>query len=232
MDLKSFGCSFIFGSDLSDCRDAGCGPSTVASKLTWPAILSSQLGYNYKCHARPGAGNLTISDIILNHLDDDKSAVYVIGWSWIDRFDYNNSSISTVKSDITWKNWKTLRPSLESDLSKTYYQGLHSEYRDKLTNLMYIRTVIDTLKQKNFPFIMTYMDELLFDLKYNTTPAITALQDYVEPYMTRFEGKNFLDWSRSHGYPESVGWHPLEPAHAAGADIMRLSFDKQNTNGR
>jgi hypothetical protein len=73
---------------------------------------------------------------------------------------------------------------------------------------------------------------LLFDREYNTTPAILALQDYVEPYMTRFEGKTFLDWSRSRGYPESVNWHPLEQAHAAGAELMVQTFDKQNTNGR
>ena len=111
-----------------------------------------------------------------------------------------------------------------------YYQDLHSETRDKLASLMTIRTVIDSLRERNFPFIMTYMDELLFDREYNTAPAITSLQDYVRPYMTTFEGKTFLDWSRSHGYPESANWHPLEQAHAAGAEVIQQAFDKQNTN--
>jgi hypothetical protein len=79
---------------------------------------------------------------------------------------------------------------------------------------------------------MTYMDELLFDRKYNTTSAVRDLQDYVNPYMTQFDGKTFLDWSRDHGYPESAGWHPLEQAHSEGAKLMRQAFDKQNTNGR
>jgi hypothetical protein len=230
MELKSFGCSFIFGSDLSDCCDPVPKYYPFTSNLTWPAILSSQLGYNYQCYARPGAGNLAISDIILNHLDNN--SLYVIGWTWIDRFDYNDSPINNFKSGIIWKNWKTLRPSIESDLAKTYYQGLHSEYRDKLTSLLSIKTVIDVLKQKELPFIMTYMDELLFDRTYNTTPAIVTLQDYIKPYMTTFEGKTFLAWSRSHGYPESAGWHPLEQAHAAAAEIMWRTFDKQNINGR
>ena len=78
---------------------------------------------------------------------------------------------------------------------------------------------------------MTYMDELLFDREYNTTLAIQALQDYVKPYMTQFEEKTFLNWSRSHGYPESANWHPLEQAHATGAELMIQAFDKQNTNG-
>jgi hypothetical protein len=103
---------------------------------------------------------------------------------------------------------------------------------DKLASLMTIRTVIDSLRERNFPFVMTYMDDLLFDRSCNTTPAIQILQDYVKPYMTQFEGKTFLDWSRSHDYPESANWHPLEQAHAAGAKLMVQAFDKQNTNGR
>ena len=97
---------------------------------------------------------------------------------------------------------------------------------------MIMRTVIDSLRERDFPFIMTYMDELLFDRTYNTTPTITALQDYVNPYMTRFEGKTFLNWSRDHGYPESANWHPLEQAHAAGATVIQQASDKQNTNVR
>jgi hypothetical protein len=130
------------------------------------------------------------------------------------------------------QTWNTIRPGSDSALAKTYYQELHSEIRDKLTSLMTIRTVIDSLRERNFPFIMTCMDELLFDRTYNATSTIQYLQDYVEPYMTRFEGKTFLDWSRNHGYPESASWHPLEQAHAAGAEVMRQAFDKQNTNGR
>jgi hypothetical protein len=116
-------------------------------------------------------------------------------------------------------------------LAKTYYQELHSETRDKLTSLMSIKTVIDSLQERDFPFIMTYMDELLFDRTYNTTPTITALQDYIEPCMTRFEGQTFLNWSRKHDYPESAGWHPLEQAHAVGAEVIIQTFNKQNTIG-
>jgi hypothetical protein len=97
---------------------------------------------------------------------------------------------------------------------------------------MYIKLAIDTLRQKDIPFIMTYLDELLFDREYHITPAVIDLQDCVRPYMTMFEGKTFLDWSRNHGYLESAGWHPLEQAHAEGAKVMRQAFDRQNTNVR
>jgi hypothetical protein len=77
---------------------------------------------------------------------------------------------------------------------------------------------------------MTYMDELLFDQTWHTTPAVLDLQEYVKPYMTQFEGQTFLNWSRSKGYPESARWHPLEAAHSAAADVIIQAFDKQKTN--
>jgi hypothetical protein len=204
MLVKSFGCSFVFGTDLLDQM------SSIPSKLTWPAVFSQQQGHHYRCYANGGTGNLAIADSILKEVALDVTALFIVGWTWIDRFDYIDEN----------QEWSTIRPGSLSDLAKTYYQELHSETRDKLASLMTIRTVIDSLKERDFPFIMTYMDELLFDRTYNTTTTIRALQDYVKPYMTTFEGKTFLDWSRGHGYPESANWHPLEQAHAAGAELM------------
>lgn len=223
MDLKSFGCSFIFGSDLRDCISNSTKPKESLS--TWPAHLAKQLNYNYQCYARPAAGNLQIAEKIINQSAINQDGFYVISWSWIDRFDYYNQPLHP------WQPWTTLTPGNLDHLTEVYYKTLHSEYRDKVSNLMYIKLAIDTLTQKSIPFIMTYMDKLLFDRKYNTTSAVIDLQDYVRPYMTQFEGKTFLDWSRDHGYPESVGWHPLEQAHSEGAKLMRQAFDKQNTNG-
>jgi hypothetical protein len=105
-------------------------------------------------------------------------------------------------------------------LAKTYYQGLHTEYRDKLTTLMSIRLVVDTLKQKNIPFLMTYMDDLIFDQRWHTTPAVLDLQEYIKPYVTTFDNLNFLDWSRKNDYAISEAWHPLEDAHKAAADYL------------
>ena len=76
---------------------------------------------------------------------------------------------------------------------------------------------------------MTYQDELMFDQRWNYTPAVLDLQNYIRPHMTQFEGKTFLDWSRSHGFAESPDWHPLEQAHQAAADYMITVVDKQNT---
>jgi hypothetical protein len=213
MKLVSYGCSFIFGIDMSDAEMIPNTPGTP-SKKSWPAILASQLDYEYLCRANPGCGNLLIAERILidiNRLNRQNNIV-VIGWTWIDRFDYNN--INKINS------WETIRPVEETTLAKTYYRDLHSEYRDKLTSLMTVKLVIDTLNQKQIPFIMTYIDDLLFDQQWNTSTSIQYLQDYVKPYMTTFEGKTFLDWSRTKNYPISTTLHPLEAAHRAAADYI------------
>jgi hypothetical protein len=228
MKIKSFGCSFIFGSDLADDGQELTIPTP--SNNTWPALLASRNNHNYDCFARPGSGNLQIAERVLSHQLDDQPTFFIIGWSWIDRFDYRNSSISDTPMAAKWNNWKTLMPIDNSNLAKTYYRDLHSEFQDKLCSLMYIKLVIDTLTQKKIPFLMTYMDDLLFDQQWNTTEAVIDLQNYVRPHMTQFNGLNFLEWSRQHKFAISDTWHPLEAAHRAAADYMITVFDKQKTS--
>jgi hypothetical protein len=228
MKLKSFGCSFIFGSELSD---AGRNVQVFAggSRLTWPAHVAQHLGHEYFTYSRPGAGNLQIAERVLTHLATNEHALFVIGWTYIDRFDYVNTA-----DPAKWPGmpWSTLMPSNPDDVASNYYQNLHSEIRDKLATLMSIRVVIDSLKQKNCPFIMTYIDELMFDKQWHTSPAIIDLQNYIRPHMTTFEGMNFQQWSKKNGHPISDVGHPLESAHRAAGELMIKVFDTQNTIDR
>jgi hypothetical protein len=224
MILKSFGCSFIFGSELAD--DGENRLYAIGSQLTWPALLAKHLGYNYQTHSRPGSGNLQITERILNQAVNTESALYVIGWTWIDRFDYVSETASKwptdlSKSEIGWgTGWKTIMPVDETNVAKAYYRDLHSEYQDKLNILISIRTVIDVLKSKNLPFIMTYIDDLMFNTQWHVSPAVLELQEYIRPYMTTFNNLNFLEWSKKNNYPISKSLHPLEQAHAAAANYM------------
>ena len=223
MKLKSFGCSFIFGTDLPDNPETLVRQDPVGqySRLTWPALIAKELGMEYECLARPGSGNLQIAERVLN---DSTADLVVVDWSWVDRFDY-------VKSADPWQPWGTLRPSEANEESRLYYKHLHSEYRDKLVTLLYIRTVIDTLTAKSIPFIMTYEDDLMFDQRWHTSPAVAELQNYIQPHMTTFNGQTFLNWSRSLGYPESATQHPLEQAHRSAADLILTAFDRQKIVG-
>lgn len=210
MKLKSFGCSFIYGTDLAD--DGRGFARAAPSKLTWPSLLAQKRQWEYECFAWPGAGNLQILEQVLNQLADPEPSVYVIGWTWIDRFDYTATDAA--------RPWRTIMPVDTDHTAEVYYKNIHSEYRDKLTTLLNIKTAIDTLQQRKQRFIMTAMDALAFDRRWNTSAAIAELQNYCEPYITSFEGKNFLDWSRSQGFEISPGWHPLEAAHRGAADLV------------
>lgn len=219
MKIKSFGCSFIFGSDLRDCDLDPPWPK--GSKSTWPALLAQKLNATYECHAWPGTGNLRIAESVLKQISMTDQSFFLIGWTWIDRFDYVG---------LANNQWSTILPSDVDPQSELYYKHLHSEYRDKLTNLINIRLVIEQLQSAQIPFLMTYLDKLLFDQRWHVNPAIIKLQNEIKPYMTLFNGQTFLEWSRSHGYAESQLWHPLEEAHEAAADYMFKVFDKQKTN--
>jgi len=205
MKLKSFGCSFVYGSELS------------SPLLSWPALLSQDIGRDYQCLAVPGCGNLQIMESVLLHASHTDFCV--INWTWIDRFDFVNAAD---------ESWHTVRPALDHEHADYYYRHLHGQYRDMLTNLVYIHTAMDFLGAQKIPYIMTYMDSLLFATvqpEWHAPNAVTYLQQRVKSHLQDFDGQNFLDWSRRQAFAVSPSWHPLEEAHAAAAKLMLPAID-------
>lgn len=217
MNLKSFGCSFIFGSELSD--DGSHLNYNQYSHMSWPALLAKHIGYEYECYARPGTGNLCILESILSQVEADKNDLYVIGWTWIDRFDYTTNQAARPK-------WDTILPGDTTKQAEFYYKHFYSQFTDKLKTLCYIKLAVDTLKQKNVRFIMTYMDDLIFETRWHSTPAVFNMQDYIRPYMSTFQGKNFIEWSQDQNFPISKSLHPLELAHQVAADLAHCNLDQ------
>ena len=216
MKVKSFGCSFIFGNELKD--DGHDGTQATASQLTWPALIAKKLNADYQCFARPGAGNLKILEQIMHQAGlDNNDTMFIIGWTWIERFDY----IVDGNRDSVWReHWETITAITESPQAEFYYRHFHTELKDKLQSLIYIRCAIDLLRQKQIPFVMTCLDDLLLDRQWHIPVSVTDTQDYIDPYITDFEGRNFLDWSRDRGFPIGKWLHPLEQAHEAAADCQ------------
>jgi hypothetical protein len=158
---------------------------------------------------------------VLEQISDTQSSVFVINWSWLDRFDYVHPVDET---------FLTLRPDGDSLLHKVYFRDFYSQYHTMLTNTSWIACVIAMLQEKNIKFVMTCMDQILTETvqpTWHDPRSVTLLQDYIGPHISWFEDQTFLEWSRSHGYEESEAWHPLEAAHQAAADYMISVFDKQ-----
>lgn len=210
--LNSFGCSFTSGTELSD-----CGPNEC-SNLTWPALIAKKHGRDYLCHAQGGTGNLAIAQRVINRLavrtKSNEPFVWIVNWTFLHRFDFISSN------DTAVIRWETLCAARTDDVARAYFQNLNSEPRDKLVNLLRIQSVISLLLQEKIPFVMTCMDYLLLDSQYHCPPTIRYLQDWVRPYITWFEGENFLDWSKKQGFPIGPLGHPLEEAHEAAAELM------------
>ena len=196
MKLKSFGCSFIWGSEMADAN-------TYPSKCSWPALVADHLQIPYQCMARPGSGNLQIAEQILNHVAREP-AFFVINWTYIDRFDYVDSSND---------QWNTIRPGAQDSVAEHYYRNLHSQYRDKLVTLMQIKLCIDALQQAGHEFVMTYMDQLIFEIHWHVSQAVLNLQQQIQPYMRQFDGGNMLEYSRDRRHAVGSLDHPLESAH-------------------
>jgi hypothetical protein len=216
MKVKSFGCSFIFGNELQD--DSRDLTLATPSQLTWPALVAQELGAEYQCFARPESGNFRILEQIMHQMGlNDPDVFVIVGWSWIERFDY----IVDGNATSPWReHWETITPTTASDQADFYYRHFHSELRDKLQSLVYIRTAVDLLHFRQIPFIMTCIDDLLLDRHWHIPVSVTDTQDYIRPYISDFQGQNFLDWSRRRGFPIGKWLHPLEEAHAAAADLM------------
>jgi len=211
MKLKSFGCSFTYGSDLSDCDI----PDWGTSQQTWPALLSRYLKYDYECYARPGIGNLQIMNFVLEQGSFDDPAFFVINWTWLDRFDF---------LDPIAEHWLTLRPDGNTKQHLLYYKHFYNQYHTVLTNASYIKLTIDILKSRNIKFIMTSMDTTLFDEidpLWQDPRSISLLQKEIKPYITYFENNTFLNWAKNEGFPISKTLHPLEHAHQAAFELIR-----------
>jgi hypothetical protein len=205
--LKSFGCSFIYGTELEDV-DLDVDSYSLS---TWPALIAKKLNLNYSCYAKPGQGNFKIyCDILANSYHNDQS-IYVINWTWIDRFDYIDSN----------ETWKTLRPANENFKQNFYYRNLHSQLCDMVSNAGYIVSAAEHLTSLNCPYVMTYMDYNLLthiDPNWHDPRYLEVFQQKLQRILVNFDDKNFLDWSLENNLAVSENWHPLEQAHATAAD--------------
>lgn len=214
--LKSFGCSFIFGSELKD-QDERYG--LKPSKFSWPALIADQLQINYECYALPGQGNFKILCDILENSADQEDSIFVINWTWIDRFDFINYQ----------ESWVSILPGDNDEISKFYYKNLHSQMRDLISNACYINSAIEHLESLGIPYIMTYMDHnLLTDIhpQWHNPKYLEVLQSKLNSKLQNFNGLNFLDWSRRENFAISKNWHPLDDAHAAAAKFWLPAVEK------
>lgn len=183
-------------------------PGSNHSELTWPALLSQHLNFDYECYAHPGSGNFFTASQVLDQIATDEPAVYVVNWTWIDRFDFIDLA--------NREQWETLRPGKGNHPhADFYYRNLHSELRDKLSSLQQIKLTTDALIESGQPFIMCYMDDLIFDQRWHTTPAMLKQQEFLRPLMQHWPEPNWCIWAEKQGHEITASRHLLTTGHQA-----------------
>jgi len=227
--IIGFGDSFVFGSEQKNNFDGSLG---------WIGRAAKNLRCEYNTLARPGCGNDYIAQQIYRWFSSNTNdnTLAVINWTWISRWDYY-----IVDHDI----WITLGPTcvpelLQNLVTYTQAEDMIAFYRtrvnagilwNKFRNLQTICAVQSYLKQKNITSIQTYMDYNLFDMAREhdalTPDYINELQKLIYSEMQLFEGKNFVDWSKHHGFTVTdPGLHPTEDAHIAAAALWQDQYAK------
>jgi hypothetical protein len=175
-------------------------------------VIAQRQGLEYGCYANSGSGNLQILNNILDQVAQHSSDVYMINWTFVNRWDYMYAGNN---------QWHSVLPWDQHERAEFYYRHFQADYTDKLNNLIWINTAVQALKAADAKFCMTYMDQLLFESRWNTSPGIAQLQQKIAPHLHLFDGLNFVEWSQRNGYAISPEYHhPLEQAHSAAADYL------------
>ena len=216
--IVSFGDSFVFGSELKNNNNGS---------QSWVAQIAKELNVDYETLAVPGCGNENISRQILTYFSNNPAdnVLAIVNWTWGARWDFYMSGV---------EQWITLglscTPSkLTDQVSQTEAERIISFYKDypgnstlwdKFRTLQTMYMAQQYMKSLGVTVIQTYMDYELWDCTWHAPDYIQTMQDLVKSPMCEFEGKNFLDWSYSKGFPVTQpGLHPLEQAHTAARDL-------------
>lgn len=222
--IVSFGDSFVFGSELKN------NPN---GSLAWPGLAAKRLGIEYQTCAVPGCGNDHIAQQIYSYFANNptQDTLAVINWTWMSRWDFYI---------VEHETWITLGPTcvpekLKHLVSQTQAQDLIEFYQHranssliwhKFRNLQTIYAVQYFLKSQAITNIQTYMDDNLLDSEYHAPDYIKQLHNLVSPELHLFENKNFVDWSREHGFAVTENLHPLEDAHQAASKLWQYRYKK------
>ena len=218
--IVSFGDSFVFGSEL---------PLNADGSQAWCGQAARALSVDYETHAVPGCGNDHIARQIYSYFANHSAneTLAVINWTWTQRWDFYI---------VEHETWITLGPTCVPDklkhlVERTQAEDLIEFYREranssllwnKFRNLQTIWAVQGYLERRGIQSVQTYMDYHLFDQEHHAPDYVKELQELLRPSLELFEGRNFVDWSRDHGFAVTdPGWHPLEAAHKAACELWQ-----------
>ena len=118
--VVAIGDSFTRGDELADCKDqlqnVEIQPKQFSSN-TWPALIAKGLSLDYECIAIGGRGNQWMSMIVSKLIETHKDCLFIVNWSWFERFDYINTES---------QQWTVTHPRHNNKLDHYFYRHIDS----------------------------------------------------------------------------------------------------------
>lgn len=207
--IIAVGDSFLYGNELPDCTPE------KPSNLTWPALIAQEMGLQYQSLSKPGHSVQFVLRELIESVTKENNVFYIILWPSANRYEYLNKDNN---------NWTQLTPNnilngtdMSPDIHKLYYSHVNSLLGDKWQNLLCIYTALQVLKNSKNLFSMSVISDFIYNTEWHNPPYVKFLQDETKPYITQFDGLNFVDWANKCNFPIGIRMHPLTEAHAAAA---------------
>jgi len=204
------GCSFTYGSELSD-DDKGKKPS----EKSWAhELYKHSTSENYVCVAKPGTGNSGIARRVFNAVANLKEVEgVVVMWSFNSRYDWAmprhreledtrwatispwDTSMSNderhqalIGSEGQQEQWKRRADLMVETGVKPFAEAIYrygaNEYHETYTSWKSIIWLQNILEKKKIPFMFTLADNSLFykemDHLKDQDPFMTALHDEID----------------------------------------------------
>lgn len=227
MKLISAGCSFLWGSELSD--EKHCGPGGHSMK-TYPALLAKDFNLDYICASYPGSANNCISRMAIDACQsvNDKKGLIVM-WTFPQRIELRISDL--------WKNinsWHTVEP----EFSELYFKYINSEYYEIYSILKEVVFLQQYLNSHNIPYMFLTADNNFYKHENYDRRKDRSMENlfneiewekwfFFPPSQFDFETtapRGFYQWAVESKYPQGPEFHPLDAAHADAALLMKEKF--------
>ena len=226
MILVAAGDSFIWGSELTDCRND-------YSKQTFPALLARQSNMEYVCAAYPGNANNAISRMAIDavsKIEGDK--FLLVEWTYPQRAEFriNNEWVSINSWHINAK-----------EFSESYFKYAgNSEYYEIYSVLKEIVFLQQYCMINKIPYMFMTADNHFFQHENYIRRSDTELENLFNQinwgnwfWFGSGTQKNeigasigFCQWVIKNKYKVGVQLHPLEEAHKAAALLIMEKFDE------
>lgn len=232
MILVAAGDSFIWGSELADCRHCRYGYSGY-SKQTFTALLAQQADMKYACAAYPGNANNAISRMAIDALAKIPGDKFLlVEWTYLQRYEFRiNDEWVSVNS------WHTAA----KDFSESYFKHAgNSEYFELYSMFKEIVFLQQYCQINNIPYMFMTADNQFFKHENYTRrrdEGLAHLYDQIDwtkwfwfpPGIQENETcvpRGFAQWAIENKYVAGPQGHPLEDAHKAAAELIKEKFNE------